>query len=128
MHFAGAQGAPGTFVNMYVHMLSMMNYMGFHEVIGKLKWILRIFARCLQPDSDVPKYIPGPPDSDDEDDNWTMEVPEPGVLPPRPLKKYVTPVSRPSSAATTTFAGQQQQHRAARAQQQQHRAAMCYRR
>jgi hypothetical protein len=105
VHFAGAQGAPIRFVDVYVHMLWMMNYVGFHVVIGKLRRILRTFARCLQPGSNVPKYIPGPSDSEDEDDNWTMEVPEPGVQPPRPMEKYVTPVIRSSSVATTTFAG-----------------------
>ena len=99
VHFSGSTGAPVTFVNVYVHMLAMMNYMGFHDVIGQLKGILRTFARCLQPGSDLPKYIPGPPDSDDEDDEWTHEVPDPGVQPPPPLKRYVTPASRPSGAA-----------------------------
>ena len=112
LHFAGVEGAPATFVDVYVHMLSMMNYVGFHAVVGRLKRILRTFARCLQPGSGVPKYIPGPPDSDDEDDNWTAQVPEPGVQPPRPTEKYVTPVIRPSSVATTTFAGGQNQRRA----------------
>ena len=128
LHFAGVQGAPETFVDVYVHMLSMMNYLGFHDVVGRLKRILRTFARCLQPDSGVTKYIPGPPDSEDEDDGWTAQVPEPGVQPPRPMEKYVTPVIRPSSVATTTFAGQQNQLRAARAQQQQYRASHEYRR
>ena len=128
VHFAGAQGAPARFVDVYVHMLWMMNYVGFHVVIGKLKRILRTFARCLQPGSNVPKYIPGPPDSEDEDDNWTTEVPEPGVQPPRPMEEYVTPVIRPSSVATTTFAGEQNQLRAARAQQHQYRASHEYRR
>ena len=41
VHFAGAQGAPARFVDVYVHMLRMMNYVGFHVVIGKLKRILR---------------------------------------------------------------------------------------
>ena len=99
VHFSGTKGAPVTFVNVYVHMLSMMNYMGFHDVIGQLKGILRTFARCLQPGSDVPKYIPGPPDSEDENDEWTTEVPDPGVQPPPPFKRYVTPASRPSGAA-----------------------------
>ena len=47
VHFAGAQGAPARFVDVYVHMLWMMNYVGFHDVIGKLKRILRIFVQCL---------------------------------------------------------------------------------
>ena len=91
-------------------MLSMMNYAGFHDVIGRLKRILRTFARCLQPGSNVPKYIPGPPDSEDESDTWTAEVPEPGVQPPRPTEKYVTPV----------FRGEQHLPRAARMLQHQY--------
>ena len=68
LHFAGVRKEhPQRFVDVYVHMLSMMNYVGFHDVVGRLKRILRTFARCLQPGSDVPKYIPGPPDSEDED-------------------------------------------------------------
>ena len=68
----------GLNVHMYVHVLAMMNYLGFHNVIERLQRILRILARGLQPDSKVPKYIPGPPDSDDEDDTWDAEVPAPG--------------------------------------------------
>jgi hypothetical protein len=116
VHFAGAEGAPARFVDVYVHMLSMMNYAGFHDVIGRLKRILRTFARCLQPGSNVPKYIPGPPDSDDESDTWTAEVPEPGVQPPRPTEKYVTPVIR----------GEQMLPRAARTLQHQYRASHEY--
>ena len=37
----------------------------------------------------VPKYIPGPPDSDDEDNEWETEVPAPGQQPPRPQKRFV---------------------------------------
>ena len=50
------------------------------------------------------------------------------MQPPRPMETHVTPVIRPSSVATTTFAGQQNQLRAARAQQQQYRASHEYRR
>ena len=118
VHFAGAEGAPARFVDVYVHMLSMMNYAGFHDVIGRLKKILRTFARCLQPGSNVPKYIPGPPDSEDESDTWTAEVPEPGVQPPRPTEKYVTPV----------FRGEQHLPRAARMLQHQYHQSIQYRR
>ena len=83
-------------------MLSMMNYLGFRDVVGRLKSLLRTFARCLQPGSGVPKYIPGPPDSEDDDDGWDTQVPEPGVQPPRPTKKYVT---RPSEYVTTSARG-----------------------
>ena len=86
LHYSGASGAPAAFVNVYVHMLSMMNYLGFHNVIERLQLILRVLARCLRPDSGLPKYIPGPPDSDDEDDEWEEDVPEPGQQPPRPQK------------------------------------------
>jgi hypothetical protein len=34
VHFAGAQGAPVRFVDVNVHMLWMMNYVSFHDVIG----------------------------------------------------------------------------------------------
>ena len=105
MHHAGVLGAPARFVDVYVLMLWMMNYGGFHDVIERLKRILRILVRCLQPGSEHPKYIPGPPDSDDEDENWTTEVPEPGFQPPRPRETYVTPVRRPSSITTSTFGG-----------------------
>jgi hypothetical protein len=66
LHYSGASGAPVAFVNVYVHMLSMMNYLGFHNVIERLQLILRVLARCLRPESGLPKYIPGPPDRDDE--------------------------------------------------------------
>ena len=70
-------------------MLSMMNYLGFHNVIKRLQLILRVLARCLRPESGLPKYVSGPPDSDDEDDQWEADVPEPGPQPPRPQKPFV---------------------------------------
>ena len=33
LHYSGSDGAPATIVNVYVHMISMMNYPGFHNVI-----------------------------------------------------------------------------------------------
>ena len=79
------------FVNVYVHMLFMMNYLGFHNVIERLQLILRVMARCLRPESGLPKYVPlpGPLDSDDEDDQWEADVPEPGPQPPQPQKPFV---------------------------------------
>ena len=90
LHYKGASAAPADFVNIYVHMLSMMNYLGFHNVIERLQLIMRVLARCTHPDSGVPKYIPGPPDSDDESDGDELEdVPEPGQQPTRPQKPFV---------------------------------------
>ena len=89
LHYSGSSGAPANFVNVYVHMLSMMNYLGFHNVIERLQLILRVLARCLRPESGLPKYIPGPPDSDDDEDDWEDDVPEPGPQPPRPQKPFV---------------------------------------
>jgi hypothetical protein len=40
LHFAGVQGAPATFVDVYVRMLSMMNYLGFHAVVGRLPTVV----------------------------------------------------------------------------------------
>ena len=96
LHYSGMSEVPAAFVDVYVHMLSMMTYLGFHNVIERLQRILRLLARCLQPDSNVPKHIPGPPDSDDEDDEWDAEVPAPGQQPPRPQKPFVARAGRPS--------------------------------
>jgi hypothetical protein len=94
LHYSGANAAPAAFVHVYVHMLAMMNYLGFHNVIERLQRILKILARGLQPDSKVPKYIPGPPDSDDEEDTWDAEVPAPGQQPPWPQRPLVRPPGR----------------------------------
>ena len=108
LNFKGIQAVPAKFVDVYVHMLSMMNYLGFRDVVARLKSHLRTFARCLQPGSGVPKYIPGPPDSEDDDDGWDAPVPEPGVQPPRPTKKYV---NRPSEYAGKTGGRQSHEYR-----------------
>ena len=108
LNFTGIQAVPAKFVDVYVHMLSMMNYLGFRDVVARLKSHLRTFARCLQPGSGVPKYIPGPPDSEDDDDGWDAPVPEPGVQPPRPTKKYV---NRPSEYAGRTGGRQSHEYR-----------------
>ena len=109
LNFTGIQAVPTTFVDVYVHMLAMMNYLGFRDVVARLKSHLRAFARCLQPGSGLPKYIPGPPDSEDEDDGWdALSVPEPGVQPPRPTKKYV---NRPSEYAGKTGGRQSHEYR-----------------
>ena len=39
-------GAPANFVNVYTHMLSMMKYLGFHNVIERLQLILNVLAKC----------------------------------------------------------------------------------
>ena len=84
MHYIeGTNGAPASFINVYMHMLSMMNYFGLNNVIERLQRTLRVLARCLQPKSGVPKYIPRPPDSDDEEDGWDAEAPTPGQQPQR---------------------------------------------
>jgi hypothetical protein len=88
LHYGGRSNAPANFVNVYVHMLAMMNYLGFHNVIARLQRIMRLLMRCIHPDSGVPKYIPGPPDSDDEEDDWDDDVPEPGQQPPCPQKAF----------------------------------------
>ena len=109
LNFTSIQAVPTTFVDVYVHMLAMMNYLGFRDVVARLKSHLRAFARCLQPGSGLPKYIPGPPDSEDEDDGWdALSVPEPGVQPPRPTKKYV---NRPSEYAGKTGGRQSHEYR-----------------
>ena len=82
-------GAPANFVSVYTHMLSMMDYLGFDNVIERLQRILRMLAQCVRPESGLPKYIPGPPDSDDEEDDWEDDVPEPGPQPPWPQKTFV---------------------------------------
>ena len=40
LHYTGTGGAPANFVNVYTHMLSMMKYLGFHNVIERLQLIL----------------------------------------------------------------------------------------
>ena len=89
LHYEGNGAAPANFVNVHLHMLSMMNYLGFDNVIERLQRILRMLAQCVRPESGLPKYIPGPPDSDDEEDDWEDDVPEPGPQPPRPQKPFV---------------------------------------
>ena len=81
----GRDHAPADFVNVYVHMLSMMNYLGFHDVIARLQRIMRLLMRCIHPDSGVPKYVPGP---DDDEHDWEEDAPEPGQQPPCPQKSY----------------------------------------
>ena len=81
--------APAVFVSVHLHMLSMMTYLGFDDVIERLQRILRMLAQCVRPGSGLPKYIPGPPDSDDEEDDWEDDVPEPGPQPPLPQKTFV---------------------------------------
>jgi hypothetical protein len=90
LHYKGASAVPADFTNIYEHMLTMMKYLGFHNVIERLQLIMRVLARCTHPDSGVPKYVPGPPDSDDESDGDELEdVPEPGQQPARPQKHFV---------------------------------------
>ena len=86
--YMGRDHAPANFVSVFVHMLSMMNYLGFHNVIARLQRIMRLLMRCIHPDSGVPKYIPGPPNSDDDEDDWDEDVPEPGQQPPCPQKSF----------------------------------------
>ena len=69
LHYSGMSAVPAAFIDVYEHMLYMMTYLGFHNVIERLQHHLRLLARCVHPDSGTPKYIPGPPDSDDEDDD-----------------------------------------------------------
>jgi hypothetical protein len=85
----GLGEVPTNFVNVYLHMLSMMKYLGFHNVIERLQRILKLLAQCLRPESGMPKWIPGPPDSDDEEDDWEDDAPEPGPEPPQPQKAFV---------------------------------------
>ena len=48
-------GAPANFVNVYTHMLSMMDYLGFNNVIERLQRILRmLLAQCVRPASGLP--------------------------------------------------------------------------
>ena len=75
-------------------MLSMMNYLGFHNVIERLQHILRSLAQCVSPESGLPKLIPGPPDSDDDEDDWEDDAPEPGPQPPLPQKLFVAQAGR----------------------------------
>ena len=77
--------APADFVNVYVHMLAMMNYLGFHDVIARLQKFIRLLTRCIHPESGVPKYVPGP---DDDEHDWEEDAPEPGPQPPSPQKSY----------------------------------------
>ena len=86
--------APAVFVSVHQHMLSMMTYLGFDDVIERLQRILRMLAQCVRPGSGLPKYIPGPPDSDDEEDDWEDDVPEPGPQPPLPQKTFVARTAR----------------------------------
>ena len=81
----GRDHAPADFVNVYVHMLAMMNYLGFHDVMARLQRIMRLLMRCIHPDSGVPKYVPGP---DDDEHDWEEDAPEPGQQPPCPQKSY----------------------------------------
>ena len=81
----GRDHAPADFVNVYVHVLSMMNYLGFHDVMARLQRIMRLLMRCIHPDSGVPKYVPGP---DDDEHDWEEDAPEPGQQPPCPQKSY----------------------------------------
>ena len=97
LHYSGMGGAPANFVSVYTHMLSMMDYVGFDNVIERLQRILRMLAQCVRPASGLPKYIPGPPDSDDEEDDWEDDVPEPGPRPPWPRKTFVQRRLAPNS-------------------------------
>ena len=94
LHYTGPGGVPANFLNVYRHMLSMMNYLGFHNVIERLQRILRMLAQCLRTESGLPKYIPGPPDSDDDEDDWEDDAPEPGPQPPLPQKLFVAQAGR----------------------------------
>ena len=94
LHYTGPSGVPANFLNVYLHMLSMMNYLGFHNVIERLQRILKLLAQCLRPESGMPKWIPGPPDSDDEEDDWEDDAPEPGPQPPLPQKQFVAQAGR----------------------------------
>jgi hypothetical protein len=86
-------------------MLSIMNYLGFNNVIERLQRILRLLSRCLQPKSGVPKYIPRPPDSDDEEDDWDAESPIPGQQPQRPQRPHVQPTGGRAQMSTRSRDG-----------------------
>ena len=94
LHYEGNSNAPANFVNVYTHMLSMMKYLGFDNVIERLQRILRSLAQCVNPKSGMPKLIPGPPDSDDDEDDWEDDAPEPGPQPPLPQKQFVAQAGR----------------------------------
>jgi hypothetical protein len=71
----GSAVAPAEFVAIHDHMLVMMQYLGFEEVITRLQRILRLLAKCVTPTSNVPRYIPRPPDSDDDEPDWSDYAP-----------------------------------------------------
>ena len=94
LHYEGMSNVPANFVDVYTHMLSMMKYLGFDNVIERLQRILKLLAQCVDPKSGLPKYIPGPPDSDDDEDDWEDDAPEPGPQPPLPQKQFVAQAGR----------------------------------
>jgi hypothetical protein len=94
LHYSGNSGAPANFVKVHQHMLSMMIYMGFPNVIERLQRILRLLAQSLVKGSSLPKYIPGPPDNEDDEDDWEDEAPEAGPQPPLPQKLFVASAGR----------------------------------
>jgi len=55
LHYEGMSNVPANFVNVYTHMLSMMKYLGFDNVIERLQRILKLLAQCVNPESGLPK-------------------------------------------------------------------------
>ena len=107
----GSAVAPAEFVAIHDHMLVMMQYLGFEEVITRLQRILRLLAKCITPTSNVPRYIPRPPDSDDDEPDWSDNAPTPGAqprLPPRPHVQQKSDGKQTSSSSSGSSNGRGQ--------------------
>ena len=100
----GRDHAPADFVNVYVHMLSMMNYLGFHNVSERVQLILKVLARCLRPESGLPKStFQGRQTATTRKMIGRMDVPEPGPQPPRPRKPFVVRAWDPKGSDLRTL-------------------------
>ena len=96
LHYSGASGAPAAFVDVYVHMLSMMNYLGFHNVIERLQRILRLRRGAYSPTATCQSTYRGHRIAMTKTmSGMRPEVPTPGQQPPRPQKPFVARAGRP---------------------------------